>query len=77
MAKMNVNSLITKDYRKNDALASKKTNPNKPNLRKAKMNVNLYYIEDYRKKDDFFVRINKPNLQNAKNERKLICYKGL
>ncbi len=47
------------------------------NLRKAKMNVNLYVIEDYRKKDDFIVRINKPNFQNAKNERKLIYYRGL
>ncbi len=31
MAKMNVSSLITKDYRKNDCLAAQKTNPNKPN----------------------------------------------
>ena len=53
------------------------SNPIKPNLQKAKMDVNLYVIEDYRKKDDFVVRINKPNLQNAKNERKLICYRGL
>ena len=27
MAKMNVTSLITKDYRKNDCLAAQKTNP--------------------------------------------------
>ena len=27
MAKMNVNSLITKDYRKNDVFAAQKTNP--------------------------------------------------
>ncbi len=53
------------------------SNPIKPNLPKAKINVNLYVIEDYRKKDDFTVRINKPNFQNAKNERKLICYRGL
>ncbi len=46
------------------------------NLRKAKMNVNLTLTKDYRKKDDFAVRINKPNFQNAKNERKLICYRG-
>ncbi len=39
----------------------KKTNPNKPNLRKAKMNVNLTFTKDYIKKDDFVVRINKPN----------------
>ncbi len=36
---MNVNLTLTKDYRKNDALASKKTNPNKANFRKAKMNL--------------------------------------
>jgi hypothetical protein len=33
MAKMNVKSLITKDYRKNDCLAAQKTNPIKPNFR--------------------------------------------
>ncbi|HUU17379.1 MAG TPA: hypothetical protein VMW72_09540 [Sedimentisphaerales bacterium] len=32
MAKMNVNSLITKDYRKYDVFAAQKTNPIKPNL---------------------------------------------
>ncbi len=53
------------------------SNPIKPNLRKAKMNVNSLIRKDYRKKDDFIVRINKPNFQNAKNERKLICYRGL
>ncbi len=53
------------------------SNPNKPNLQKAKMNVNLTLTKDYRKNDDFTVRINKPNFQNAKNERKLICYRGL
>jgi hypothetical protein len=41
------------------------------------MNVNLTLTKDYRKNDDFAVRINKPNFQNAKNERKLICYRGL
>ena len=53
------------------------SNPIKPNFKKAKMNVNLTLTKDYRKKDDFLVRINKPNFQNAKNERKLICYRGL
>jgi len=53
------------------------SNPIKPNLKNAKMNVNLTLTKDYRKKDDFAVRINKPNFQNAKNERKLICYRGL
>ena len=49
----------------------------KPNLRKDKMNVNLTLTKDHRKKDDFSVRINKPNSQNAKNERKVIYYRGL
>ncbi len=53
------------------------SNPIKPNLRKDQMNVNLTLTKDYRKKDDFTVRINKPNFQNVKNERKLICYRGL
>ncbi len=78
---MNVNSLITIDYenKRDWTIGESKpnSNPIKPNLQKAKMNVNLYVIEDYRKKDDFLVRINKPNFQNAKNERKLIYYRGL
>ncbi len=53
------------------------SNPIKPNSQKAKMNVNLTLTKDYRKIDDFAVRINKPNFQNAKNERNLICHKGL
>jgi len=64
-AKMNVNSLITMNYKTFIPLAGQKnkpnTNPNKPNLRKAKMNVNLTLTKDYRKNDDFSVRINKPN----------------
>jgi len=62
---MNANLCNTTDYEKkrNWTLGENKpkTNPNKPNLRKAKMNINLYVIEDYRKKDDFAVRIIKPN----------------
>ncbi|GAJ16348.1 unnamed protein product, partial [marine sediment metagenome] len=38
-----------------------KTNPIKPNFRKAQMNVNSLITEDYRKNDDFAVRKNKPN----------------
>jgi len=80
-AQINVNSYMKSKYEKSDTWLSGKnkpnSNPNKPNLRKAQMNVNLYVIEDYRKKDDFTVRINKPNSQNAKNEHKLIYYRGL
>ncbi len=53
------------------------SNPIKPNLKRAKMNANDFITKDYIKKDDFVVRINKPNFQNAKNERKLIYYRGL
>ncbi len=78
---MNVNPYNTRNYerKRNWTLGENKpnSNPNKPNLRKAKMNVNLTLTKDYRKKDDFIVRINKPNFQNAKNERKLIYYRGL
>jgi len=38
-----------------------KTNPIKPNFRKAQMNVNSLITKDYRKKDDFAVQKNKPN----------------
>ncbi len=80
-AQINVNSYMKGKYEKLDTWLSGKNKPNsnpiKPNLRKAKMNVNLTITKDYRKKDDFLVRINKPNFQNTKNERKLICYRGL
>ena len=59
---MNVNSFITKDYRKNDDFAVRNNKPNSnPISEKPKMNVNLYVIEDYREKDDFAVQKNKPN----------------
>ncbi len=78
---MNVNPYITKAYKDETAFRRGKNKPNsnpiKPNLRKAKINVNSLLTKDYRKNDDFAVRINKPNFQNAKNERKLICYRGL
>ncbi len=78
---MNVNTYNTKNYEniRNWTIGQSKpnSNPIKPNLRKAKMNVNLTLTKDYRKNGDFVVRINKPNFQNAKNERKLICYRGL
>jgi len=64
-AQMNVNSILTKDYERNDIFAVRKnkanSNPIKPNLRNAKMNVNSLITKDYRKKDDFAVRKNKPN----------------
>ncbi len=62
---MNVNSFITKDYRKKDDFEVQKNKPNsnpiKANFRKAKMNVNSLITKDYRKKDDFAVQKNKAN----------------
>ncbi len=89
MPKMNVNAFLQKDYENEPPSGPKKTNPIQTqtnlvlsavewaNFRRARMNVNLILTKDYRKKEDFKVRINKPNFQNAKNERKLICYRGL
>ncbi len=80
-AQMNVNPYNTTDnenkWQRRVRKNKPNTNPIKPNPRKAKMNINSIIIKDYRKKDDFAVRKNKPNLRNAKNERKLICYRGL
>ncbi len=72
-AQMNVNSFITKDYRKNDAFAVQKnkpnSNPNKPNLKRAKMDVNIYYIEVYENilciRQSMKTNPNKPNSLKA------------
>jgi len=86
---MNVNIYTRMDYENNSnwTLGENKPNSNpiqtqfKPNFKRAKMNVNSFITKDYRKKDDFAVRKNKPNSNpisiKAKNERKLICYRGL
>ncbi len=80
-AQMNVNIYYIKEYQNFIPLAGQKnkpnSNPNKPNLQNTQMSVNSILTKDYRKKDDFVVRINKPNFQNAKNQRKLIFYRGL
>jgi hypothetical protein len=48
---MNVNLLITKDYRKNDDFAVRKNKPNlNPIYERAKMNVNLLATKDYENK---------------------------
>ena len=58
---MNVNSLITKDYRKNDDFAVQKNKANsKPISEKPKMNVNLYFIKDYEEKCGYGLQKNKP-----------------
>jgi len=64
-AQMSVNSILTKDYERNDILQSRKTNPIqtqfKPNFRKPKMNINSLITKDYERNDIFAVPENKPN----------------
>ncbi len=53
-AQMNVNSLITKDYRKKDDFAVRKnkpnSNPNKPNLPEGKIDAKCVVTKDYEEK---------------------------
>ena len=62
---MNVTSLITVDYenKSNWTLGENepKTNPIKPNFRKAKMNISLYVTKDYENKSNWTLGENKPN----------------
>jgi len=61
-AQMNVNSFITKDYRKSDAFAVQKNKPNSnPISSKAKMNANAFSQKDYENETAFKLRKNKPN----------------
>jgi len=57
-AKMNVNSIITKDYRKKDDF---KVRINKPNFRKAKNERKLTYNKGLQKKRCYRSPKNKPN----------------
>jgi len=69
-AQMNVNSFITKDYRKNDAFAVQKnkpnSNPNKPNLPDDQMNVTIYITKEYENKSNWTLRENKANTKPNK-----------
>ena len=67
---MNINSIITKDYRKKDDFAVRKYKPNsKPISVKAKMDVNLYVIEDYENETTLRPQKNKPNTNPIKTNR--------
>jgi hypothetical protein len=62
---MNVNSLITKDYRKNDAFAVRKNKPNSnPISSKAKMNANVFITKDYENETAFRPKKTNPNKAN-------------
>jgi len=59
-AQMNVNSLITKDYRKYDDFVVRKNKPNSnPISSKAKMNTNVFITKDYENETTFRLRKNK------------------
>jgi len=47
MPKMNVNLYVIEDYENETAFRLKKTNPNKPNSKRAKMNLNIYSAKEY------------------------------
>ena len=64
-AQMIVNSLITKDYRKNDAFAVRKNKPNsKPISSKAKMNANAFSQKDYENETALRPKKTNPNKPN-------------
>ncbi len=62
---MDVNSFITKDYRKNDAFAVQKnkanSKPNKANCQKGKIDEMCVFTKDYERNDIFAVPENKAN----------------
>jgi len=77
---MNVNSLITKDYRKKDDF---KVRINKPNLvrrrRIPKMNANVYIIEDYENETVFRPKKTNPikaNFRKSKMNLKSLARKS-
>ncbi len=60
-AQMNVNSLITKDYRKKDDFIVRINKPNsKPISVKPKMNANVFITKDYENETAFRLQKNKP-----------------
>jgi len=77
-AKMNVNSFITKDYRKNDAFAVRKNKPNsKPISSKAKMDVSLYVIKEYENETAFRLQKYKPKQSQYSTKKGLISNQSI
>jgi len=69
---MNVNSFITKYYRKNDDFSVQKNKPNSnPISVKPKMSANLYVIEDYENETAFRPQKNKPNSNPISSKAKM------
>jgi len=71
-AKMNVNSLITKGYRKNDDFTVR---INKPNLRNGQNERKLNFNKGLQKKRLFSSPKNKPNSNPISSKAKIACRK--
>jgi len=68
-ARMNVNSLITKDYRKKDDFAIRKNKPNsKPISKRPKMSASVFSQKDYENKTALRPQKNKPKQTQFKSQ---------
>ena len=68
-AQMIVNSLITKDYRKNDDFVTQKNKPNSnPISSKAKMSANAFSQKDYENISDWTLGESKPKQTQFKSQ---------
>jgi len=71
-AKMNVNSFITKDYRKKDDFIVRINKPNsKPISSKPKMNANAFSQKDYENKTAHRPKKTNPNKPNLVSRRRI------
>ena len=79
--KLNVNSPITKNYRKKDDFVVRINKPNSnPISSKPKMSANVYIIEDYENETAFRPKKtnpNKPNFRKAKMKLKSLARKSV
>jgi len=79
-AQMNVNSLITKDYKNFIPLAGQKNKPNSNPILSAvgglQMNANVFFRKDYENKTAFRHQQNKPNQTQLVFFRKLVPAKA-
>ena len=73
---MNVNSILTKDYERNDIFAvpenKANSNPIKANLLDAQMNVSPVITREYKNKSNWKLGENKPNTKPIKANTKPI-----
>ncbi|MFB0553826.1 MAG: hypothetical protein ACETWQ_10990 [Phycisphaerae bacterium] len=76
-AKMNVNSFITKDYRKNDDFIVRINKPNSnPIFLRTKTNAILFTAKDYENETALRPQKNKPNSNPISSKAKIYCRKN-